>query len=74
MITKELLYQVITFVLTIVILDFVERRRPRFPVNRLHNLGLNITAMLVMMMLKVFKRAYTRLLPNSCKLRLNINF
>jgi len=47
MITKELLYQVITFVLTVGILDFAERRRPRFPVNRLHNLGLNITAMLV---------------------------
>ncbi len=47
MITKELFYQVITFVFTIGILDFAERRWPRFPVNRLHNLGLNITALLV---------------------------
>jgi sterol desaturase/sphingolipid hydroxylase (fatty acid hydroxylase superfamily) len=33
-----------------VILDFAERRRPRFPVDRLHNLGLNITAMLVVIL------------------------
>ncbi len=47
MISKEELYQVVTFVLIVMALDFAERRRPRFKVDRLHKLGLNISALLV---------------------------
>jgi sterol desaturase/sphingolipid hydroxylase (fatty acid hydroxylase superfamily) len=47
MISSEQLYQTITLVLIVTILDLAERKRPRFQVDRRHNLALNITAMLV---------------------------
>lgn len=47
MISKEELYQAITLVLIVVALDICERWRPRFPVNRWHDIGLNIIAILV---------------------------
>jgi sterol desaturase/sphingolipid hydroxylase (fatty acid hydroxylase superfamily) len=49
-ISKEELYQTATFVIIVMILDFAERRRPGHEVDRSHNLGLNITAMLVVIL------------------------
>ncbi len=47
MIPREQIYQAATLVLIVVLLDAFERRRPRVPVDRGHSLGLNITAILV---------------------------
>jgi sterol desaturase/sphingolipid hydroxylase (fatty acid hydroxylase superfamily) len=47
MISLEILYQIITLVLIVTILDLAERKRPRFQVDRRHNLGLNIISILV---------------------------
>lgn len=47
MIAIEQIYQTATLVLAVGFLDTIERWHPRFPVNRGHNLGLNITAILV---------------------------
>ena len=40
-----ILYQAITLALTAGGLDALERRKPRFPVDRSHNLGLNLAAL-----------------------------
>jgi len=47
MISEEQIYETITFILIIGLLDTLERRHPRFPVNRGLNLRLNIIAILV---------------------------
>ncbi|HTZ17631.1 MAG TPA: sterol desaturase family protein [Dissulfurispiraceae bacterium] len=47
MISKEELYQTIVFVIVVIILDFAERRQPRIKVDRSYDLGLNIAALLV---------------------------
>ena len=45
--TKELLYQIITFVIVVLIFDFLERRRPGHTVNRRRYLSLNLLALFV---------------------------
>jgi len=47
MIDPEILYQAITLVAAVGILDAMERRRPRFPVDRKYKLGLNLAALAV---------------------------
>jgi sterol desaturase/sphingolipid hydroxylase (fatty acid hydroxylase superfamily) len=47
MIEKEEVYQVVTFILIVLFFDFLERRRPGHPVQRLHDLPLNGFALLV---------------------------
>ena len=47
MILKEQIYQAVALILIVGLLDTLERRRPRFPVNRRLNLRLNIIAILV---------------------------
>jgi hypothetical protein len=47
MIAKEQIYQTVTLILIVGLLDTLERRRPRFPVNRRLNLRLNILTILV---------------------------
>ncbi len=44
---KEELYQAITFVIIVLLFDFLERRRPGFLVDRKRDLSLNILAMLL---------------------------
>jgi sterol desaturase/sphingolipid hydroxylase (fatty acid hydroxylase superfamily) len=47
MIAREQIYQTVTLILIVGLLDTLERTRPRFPVNRKLNLRLNIIAILM---------------------------
>ena len=47
MISLEELYQALTLVIIVAILDLAERRHPRYPVNRLHDLSLNIVSLII---------------------------
>jgi len=50
MIEKEIVYQAVTLFAAVGILDFLERRRPRFPVDRSHKLSLNVAAIAVVIL------------------------
>lgn len=50
MIDAEILYQAVTLVFAVGLLDALERRRPRFPVDRSYKLGLNLTAITVVIL------------------------
>jgi sterol desaturase/sphingolipid hydroxylase (fatty acid hydroxylase superfamily) len=50
MIGTEIIYQAVTLVVVVGILDAMERKRPRFPVDRTYRLGLNITAIIVVIL------------------------
>ncbi len=57
MIAKEQIFQIVTLILTVGLLDALERNRPRFPVNRKLNLKLNIIAILVVIFVGEFWKA-----------------
>lgn len=50
MFSKEIIYQAATLAVVVFVLDFMERRHPRFPVDRNYKLGLNLTALLVVIL------------------------
>lgn len=47
MLSEEQLYQAITLIVVVAFIDFLERRRPGFPVDRKRDLSLNVLAILV---------------------------
>jgi sterol desaturase/sphingolipid hydroxylase (fatty acid hydroxylase superfamily) len=47
MVSQEELYQVITFIGVVALFDSLERFRPGFPVDRKHDLSINILAMVI---------------------------
>ena len=50
MIDTALLYQAVTLIVAVGVLDTMERRKPRFPVDRSHNLRLNLAAIAVVIL------------------------
>ena len=50
MIGTEILYQAVTLVFAVGTLDAMERRHPRFPVDRAYKLGLNLAAITVVIL------------------------
>ena len=47
MFSREIIYQAATLAVVVFVLDAMERRHPRFPVDRTYKLGLNLAALLV---------------------------
>jgi sterol desaturase/sphingolipid hydroxylase (fatty acid hydroxylase superfamily) len=68
MISNEELYQILTFVSIVAILDLAERIRPHFPVNRRHNLALNIASLLIVIVVGELWKPLLIMLFNALRL------
>jgi sterol desaturase/sphingolipid hydroxylase (fatty acid hydroxylase superfamily) len=61
MISQEEIYQVITLICAVALFDFLERRRPGFPVNRKRDLSINIFAIFIVIFAgEIWKRVISQ--------------